>query len=79
MSINKWNVYSTILNHLEGKIEASEANIEVSEVGIETLEYDEFFSHVLVSIAGYIFLVAYTTCLTYISFSIYTMYISSLV
>ena len=79
MSMNKWNVYSTILNYLEGEIEALETNIEVLEVGIETLEHDEFFSHVLVSTAGYVFLVAYTACLTHISFSIYTMYISSLI
>ena len=32
-----------MLNHLEGEIEASEVNIEVSWTDIETLEHDEFF------------------------------------
>jgi len=65
-----------MLNNLEGEIEASEINIEVSWTDIETLEHDEFFSHVLVSTASYVFLAAHTICLTYTSFSIYTMYIS---
>jgi len=64
-----------MLNHLEGEIEASEINIEVSGVNIETSEHDELFSHVLVSTASCIFLAAHAVCLTYTSFSIYTIYI----
>ena len=65
-----------MLNHLEGEIEASEVNIEVSWTDIETLEHDEFFSHVLVSTASCVFLAVHTVCLTYTSFSIYIIYIS---
>jgi len=65
-----------MLNHLKGEIEASEINIEVSWTDIETLKHDEFFSHVLVFTASFVFLAVHTVCLTYISFSIYIMYIS---
>ena len=63
--------YYKLLNKKKG------VNIEVSAVDIETLEHDEFFSHVLVFTC--IFLAAHIIYLTYTSFSIYIMYISSLI
>ena len=79
MIMNKQNIYEIMLNHLEGEIEVSEVNIEVSWTDIETLEHDNFFSHVLVSTASCIFLAAHIVCLTYTSFSIlYHVHISKL-